>query len=73
MAWYVTRSIQINLYDFLEYMDILRYGDFRSRAALSFGMVDIRRVGIITKVDFEMFMHDFLLAWSTLTNFIMST
>jgi hypothetical protein len=54
-------------------MDILRNGDFPSRAALSFGMVDVRRVGIITKADFEMFMHDFLLAWSTLTNFIMST
>jgi Ca2+-binding EF-hand superfamily protein len=59
---------QINFADFVEYMDILRNGSFRSKSYLSFRMIDLQRSGIIRKKDFVGFLGDLLRAWATITN-----
>ena len=60
--------IKINFNDFVEYSDILRNGSLRSKAFLSFRMIDVAKAGFITRHNFMMFLKDFLWAWSAITN-----
>lgn len=53
-------------------MEILRYGSFPSKAMLSFRMI-ANRNGLIRLQEYDQFMQSFLLAWSTLTNHVMSS
>jgi hypothetical protein len=64
----LSRQMQINFEDFVEYMDILKNGKESDKAYISFRMIDVRRAQRFNKKDFKGFMNEFLHSWSAITN-----